>query len=341
MTEEKLEKIAKKPLLLDLNSKMKDRAIDVVKQNMKHTVLYRIKDKYRETHYINQLLCGDIDIIINLPEEEEGYPNDSIIYVHFQERDTRAKVVVYYRKKMKVYLEDYISAAEDINKFMQVRGAKLPNLFRPIHIDTVLLQEHVMVKMMMQNAAGVSLVTPAHSAKVSVTKRGEEKNDGFFVTWKFEYTIPSDKISDVVYVDFKVDKGNFSLPDVSSDIFIKKAIYEEGQYRVDAADEDEFEYTLRTRYLVIDDERQHILRNLFVLDKENPTLAKDYLILYNNVTSEMSCAVVNAAFADGSWIVGNYIVERFDLPSTNFISAQAVIPIKGDSRPVVYPENMS
>ncbi|ORM42322.1 uncharacterized protein BXIN_1560 [Babesia sp. Xinjiang] len=334
--EEKSELITKRPLLIDRNNRLNDRAIDVIQLNSQNIILYRLKNSYKETHYINHVMLDGVNLTINPHGATHALPNDEIISVLYHDSGYWTKVAVHYRKRGKVYLDDYIGGSGNAT-FSKVRGAKLPNFYGALHVDTVVLGEQLMVRMMMQNRSGVSLITPVHRAKLSVTKTTD--NEGFAVTWMFEYSVPLEGIVDTVVVEFQVQHEIFSLPGQSDDSFIKMAVYDNGAYILKPANREQVEHLHRTKHIIIDGERQHVLRHLIVVDKNNQTLAKVYLILYNDITSAISCAVVAGTFTYNNWVAGNKVVDQYDLPSTKYASAQVVIPTKGKSRPVLFPEN--
>ncbi|GBE62591.1 50S ribosomal protein L1 [Babesia ovata] len=329
--------LTKKPVILDRIIRPKHYAVDIINQKPRYVTLYKIKNSFKDTHYINQIVHRNIDISINPPDATEGLPNDGIVYMRYQKCDCCSKVAVHYRKQGRVFLDEYIRRnAEAV--YVEAREAKQHHHGEPVHMDTLMVENQLVVKMMMQNATGESLITPAHNVQVSVP-RTAYGNNTFVVTWKFEYSIPDERLTDVIYVDFEVNSETFSLPNTARDIFVKKATYQNGAYRVIPAEGDEFEHLYRTRYLFLHDERHHILRHLFVVDKENPNVAKVYLIVYNELLSIISCVVVEAFYRKGAWAVGNNIVERYDLPSTEFVSAHVVVPHVGKLKPRLYPQN--
>ncbi|EDO08740.1 putative integral membrane protein [Babesia bovis T2Bo] len=335
--EEQRGALTKKPLLIDRNNKHHDRAIEIVLQQGNDIVLYRLRPSFKETHYINQVIFKGIDITINPQGVTKVLPNDAVISVHYHQASDWTKVSVHYRKFGKVQLEDYMREGDD-GTFNKVVAAKLPTFYRAMHLDTVDLGDKLVVKLMLQNQHGQSLVTPAHRAKVSTTKLSDQ-NNGFRVTWMFEYGISTEGIVDRVYADFDVDGDNFSHPDLSRRDRIKIAEYENGSYKVKNPARYQIEHIYRSKYIIIDGDRQHILRYLIVVNRYNPTVSKVYLILYNDITSVITCAVVTGTYTYNTWVVGNNVIEQYDMPSTNYMAARAVIPGNGTSRPVLYPEN--
>ncbi|GFE55238.1 RNA binding protein protein, putative [Babesia ovis] len=334
---EKLERITKKPLLIDRTNKRHGRAIEIINQFNNDIILYRLKPAFKETHYINQVVFSGIDTTINPQGATHALPNDEIIYVHYHQANEWTKVAVHYRAKGKVHIDDYLRERED-GIFKKVKGPRVPTFYRALHIDTLELGDQVMAKMMMQNAHGLSLITPAHRVKVSTTKASAD-GDNFHVTLMFEYGVPSESIVDAVIIEFEVNDDTFSHPEVSKHELIKVAEFDDGSYKLKKPSREQVEHIFRSKYIIIDGNRQHILRYLIVVNKDNASVAKVYLILYNDITSIISCAVVGGTYTFNTWVVGNSVMEQYDLPSTNFQSARVVIPGKGKSRPVLYPEN--
>ncbi|CDR97918.1 membrane protein, putative [Babesia bigemina] len=329
--------ITKKPVVLDRIIRPKHYAIDIINQRPGYVTLYRIRNSFKDTHYINQLIHRNINVTINPPEATEGLPNDGIMYVRYQKCDCCSMISVHYRKQGKVHFEEYIRRNAEM-AYVNSREAKQHFHGELVHMDTLMLETRLIAKMMMQSATGVSLVTPTHHVQVSVPRAPGERNTTV-ITWKFEYSIPDERLTDVVYVDFEVHGDAFSLPNTTRDVFVKKAAYKDGAYGLVAAEGEEFEHLHRTKYLFLYDERHHILRHLFVVDKQNPNIAKVYLVVYNELVSVVSCVVVEALFKKGAWAVGSSIVERYDLPSTGFLSAQVVLPQVGKLRPRLYPQD--